>query len=108
MVSVTVSVSFTGVKHGKGTLQMRDGGYYKGDFNNGEITGRGERSWSSGNFYTGLLKYYTTLHWFVEILYDLNCPKLHELLQEKYYQQLKLPITLFGNLQLNLLIRSSF
>lgn len=42
-----------GVKHGKGTFIMRDGGYYRGDFNNGEISGKGERKWSSGNCYTG-------------------------------------------------------
>ena len=33
---------------------MRDGGYYKGDFVNGEITGKGERLWSNGNVYVGV------------------------------------------------------
>ena len=32
---------------------MKDGGYYKGDFANGEITGKGERSWASGSIYVG-------------------------------------------------------
>ena len=32
---------------------MKDGGYYDGDFVNGEITGKGERLWSNGNVYVG-------------------------------------------------------
>ena len=50
-----MKLSVVGVKHGKGKLSMRDGGYYDGDFVNGEITGKGERLWSNGNIYVGMI-----------------------------------------------------
>jgi len=44
---------FNGVKHGKGSLIMRDGGRYEGDFSEGEITGQGVRTWPDGSVYKG-------------------------------------------------------
>uniref|UniRef100_A0ABI7Z2M9 MORN repeat containing 1 n=1 Tax=Felis catus TaxID=9685 RepID=A0ABI7Z2M9_FELCA len=43
-----------GKKHGRGKLLFKDGGYYEGEFTDGEITGEGCRIWaSSGNTYSG-------------------------------------------------------
>lgn len=43
-----------GKKHGHGKLLMKDGSFYEGQFDNGEISGHGYRKWaSSGNQYTG-------------------------------------------------------
>ncbi|XP_039104225.1 MORN repeat-containing protein 1 isoform X2 [Hyaena hyaena] len=43
-----------GKKHGRGKLLFKDGGYYEGEFVDGEITGEGCRIWaSSGNTYSG-------------------------------------------------------
>ncbi|XP_072831675.1 MORN repeat-containing protein 1 isoform X2 [Vicugna pacos] len=43
-----------GKKHGWGKLLFRDGGYYEGEFVDGEITGEGRRHWAlTGNTYTG-------------------------------------------------------
>jgi len=32
---------------------MRDGGFYEGEFTNGEITGKGTMKWPNGATYTG-------------------------------------------------------
>ncbi|XP_074233749.1 MORN repeat-containing protein 1 isoform X3 [Camelus bactrianus] len=43
-----------GKKHGRGKLLFRDGGYYEGEFVDGEITGEGRRHWAlTGSTYTG-------------------------------------------------------
>ncbi|KAF3820408.1 hypothetical protein GH733_015917 [Mirounga leonina] len=43
-----------GKKHGQGKLLFKDGSYYKGEFVDGEITGKGCQLWaSSGNTYSG-------------------------------------------------------
>ncbi|XP_029805816.1 MORN repeat-containing protein 1 isoform X2 [Suricata suricatta] len=43
-----------GKKHGRGKLLFKDGGYYEGEFVDGEITGEGRRVWaSSGDTYSG-------------------------------------------------------
>ncbi|XP_054993776.1 MORN repeat-containing protein 1 isoform X2 [Sorex araneus] len=43
-----------GKKHGRGKLLFRDGSYYEGDFQAGEISGEGRRHWAaSGNTYSG-------------------------------------------------------
>ena len=39
---------------GHGKLLMKDGSYYEGEFNNGEISGSGTRKWTAtGNIYEG-------------------------------------------------------
>ena len=42
-----------GVKHGQGVLLMRDGSRYEGAFDNGEITGKGEKTQTDGTVYKG-------------------------------------------------------
>ena len=43
-----------GVKHGRGRFTFGDGGFYEGEFRNGEITGFGCRCWiATGNSYQG-------------------------------------------------------
>jgi len=43
-----------GKKHGHGKLLMKDGSYYEGKFENGEISGSGIRKWTAtGNVYEG-------------------------------------------------------
>ncbi|XP_012886922.1 PREDICTED: MORN repeat-containing protein 1 [Dipodomys ordii] len=43
-----------GKKHGHGKLLFKDGGYYEGEFVDGEITGEGYQHWAwSGNSYSG-------------------------------------------------------
>ncbi|XP_055984315.1 MORN repeat-containing protein 1 [Sorex fumeus] len=43
-----------GKKHGRGKLLFKDGSYYEGDFEAGEISGEGRRHWAaSGNTYSG-------------------------------------------------------
>ncbi|XP_029411724.1 MORN repeat-containing protein 1 isoform X6 [Nannospalax galili] len=43
-----------GKKHGHGKLLFKDGGYYEGEFVDGEITGEGYQHWAwSGNTYSG-------------------------------------------------------
>jgi len=38
---------------GYGILIMKDGGSYEGDFRDGEICGKGERTWPDGTIYKG-------------------------------------------------------
>ena len=42
-----------GAKHGRGRLEMADGGWYEGDFAEDEMTGTGERRWADGRTYEG-------------------------------------------------------
>jgi hypothetical protein len=43
------------VKHGCGALGLPDGSVYRGDFTEGEITGKGRRTYPSGMCYDGEL-----------------------------------------------------
>ena len=42
-----------GKKHGQGSLLMKDGSTYTGNFVNGEISGKGTRTWECGMHYEG-------------------------------------------------------